>query len=100
MYRIRRIDVLSAAKICAALIGGIMAFFGVFALLGAVIAALTGEMEVAMSMAAFGLFGPLFYAVVGFLMGALWSWIYNMVAGAMGGIEVELEAAGPVEEPA
>jgi hypothetical protein len=100
VYRIQRINVLSAAKIYALLIGGFMAFFGVFALIGAVITALMGEIGTAIGMAAFALIGPLVYAAMGFLIGALQIWIYNLVAGVVGGLEVELEAVGSPAETA
>lgn len=34
---------------------------------------------------------PLLYAVIGFVFGALSAWVYNVVAGRVGGIELELE---------
>jgi hypothetical protein len=34
---------------------------------------------------------PLFYAVIGFLAGAFGALIYNVAAGFVGGIEIELE---------
>ena len=34
---------------------------------------------------------PIMYAIMGFLMTALWCWIYNMVAKRIGGIEIEVE---------
>jgi hypothetical protein len=37
------------------------------------------------------IFIPIFYAVVGGLMGMLAAWLYNVVAGWIGGIEFEVE---------
>ena len=34
---------------------------------------------------------PIIYGIMGFLMTALWCWIYNVIAKRIGGIEVELE---------
>lgn len=34
---------------------------------------------------------PIFYSVLGFILVALSCWIYNLVAGWVGGIEVEVE---------
>jgi len=34
---------------------------------------------------------PLFYAVMGFIFGALGAWGYNLVSGMVGGIEVDVE---------
>ena len=39
----------------------------------------------------FIVFIPVFYAVVGGLMGMLAAWLYNVVAGWIGGIEFEVE---------
>jgi hypothetical protein len=36
-------------------------------------------------------FLPVFYAVIGGLMGMLAAWLYNVVAGWVGGIEFEVE---------
>jgi hypothetical protein len=36
---------------------------------------------------------PFFYAAIGFLVGALGAWIYNLVARRIGGIKISL--AGP-----
>lgn len=37
---------------------------------------------------------PLIYGVAGFIFGALGSALYNLVAGWVGGIEIELETPG------
>jgi len=34
---------------------------------------------------------PLLYAALGFVFGALSAWVYNVVAGRIGGLEIELE---------
>ena len=34
---------------------------------------------------------PIFYGVLGFIFGALWALVYNVAAGFVGGIELELE---------
>jgi hypothetical protein len=39
----------------------------------------------------FALFAPILYAVMGFLTGVVGAFIYNLVAGWVGGIEVEVE---------
>ena len=35
---------------------------------------------------------PIFYAIVGFIMGALSALVYNIFAGIVGGIEMEVES--------
>jgi len=42
-------------------------------------------------MFALGIFMPIFYAVFGFIFGIISAAIYNLVAGWIGGIEVEVE---------
>jgi hypothetical protein len=39
----------------------------------------------------FAIFAPILYAVMGFLTGVVGAFIYNLVAGWVGGIEVEVE---------
>jgi len=38
------------------------------------------------------MFMPIMYAIMGFLMTALWCWLYNVIAKKIGGIEIEFEA--------
>jgi len=37
---------------------------------------------------------PVVYGVLGFILGALTAWLYNLVASWTGGLELELEARG------
>lgn len=37
------------------------------------------------------IFMPIMYAIMAFLMTALWCWMYNVVAKRLGGIEIEVE---------
>jgi hypothetical protein len=43
---------------------------------------------------ALAILAPVFYAGMGFLMGAITALIYNLAAKWMGGIEIQLEAVG------
>ncbi|MDH3628421.1 MAG: hypothetical protein OES25_12325 [Acidobacteriota bacterium] len=95
---LKSLGVLSCAKITGALyavlglIGG--AFFALFSLLGAGVAASQSDGGAFIGML-FGvgaiIFLPLFYGVMGFVMGALTAFVYNIVAGFAGGVEMELE---------
>jgi len=40
---------------------------------------------------------PIFYSAIGFLFTLLMSALYNVAAGLVGGIEIEIDAAGPQE---
>lgn len=44
----------------------------------------------------FFLFAPILYGILGFIMGALGCWIYNLVSGWTGGFEVEIETSDNV----
>jgi hypothetical protein len=92
--RLRRVGVLSMAKMTGALcliIGAVFAIlFGViFSSLpmgGAGMPGLGRGMGVGMVIVA-----PLFYGVFGFVFGAFYAWVYNLVAGIAGGLELDLE---------
>ena len=70
------------------------ALFACIALLGGSIAQQNAD-EGAVFGALFGVGAivllPLFYGVCGVVFGALTAWLYNVFAGIVGGIEVELE---------
>lgn len=38
------------------------------------------------------IFAPVFYGVAGFVSGVMWAFLYNIVAGVAGGIEIETDA--------
>jgi hypothetical protein len=38
---------------------------------------------------------PVLYAVIGFVFGVISAWIYNLLAGWIGGLELEFEAKEP-----
>ena len=95
---LKRVGPLSTAKVmgalyaCIGLIAG--AFLSLFAMLGTMI-----SHEMARSAPFAGaLFGigaiivlPIFYGVLGFVVGLVSAAIYNVLAGVIGGIEVELQ---------
>lgn len=101
---LRRVGVFSIAKVCGVL----------YALLGFIVGgclALASVLGAAFSNSEFGpltglLFGagafiflPILYGFLGFCATALMAWLYNLVAGMIGGIEVEL-APGALAQPA
>ena len=96
MQTIRRVGVLSVAKIAGAIYGVLGLIFAPFFLLVGLAAMASGEKEAAFG-AAFGIvfavLMPVFYAVMGFLFGALAAWLYNVLSKWTGGIEVELVPA-------
>ncbi|MBU7019238.1 MAG: hypothetical protein HXS44_17140 [Theionarchaea archaeon] len=98
MKEIRRIDVVSLAKVEGALGAVIGLIIGIFAALIGI--AMGGFAEMAgMDVPGFGLFMgvgaiifvPIIYGVGGFISGLIVAALYNLVAGWIGGIKIELE---------
>ena len=87
---------MSAAKIYGAItavMGFILgAFFALFSMVGV---AAAPDASVGILSAMFGvgaiIFMPIMYGIIGFISGALTAVIYNVVAGMVGGIELETE---------
>jgi hypothetical protein len=88
MQELKKMGVLSVAKIYAAFgaIGGFL--LGVFmTLIGA--AAIGGLSGLYFGVASIIIF-PILYAILGFVGGAIFAFLYNLIAGWIGGIEIEL----------
>jgi hypothetical protein len=92
---IKRVAVLKLAIFQSAL----MAAFGliaalIFMMFGAMFSSLGGH-QAAGVMGVAGIFMviilPIFYGVIGFIAGAIGAALYNLVAGIVGGIEIEVE---------
>jgi hypothetical protein len=99
MHEIRSVGVLQAAKFFAVL----------YLLISAVIIVPIAIIAMAVSSRLAGpetlvvLLVPVFYAVIGFIFTGIACWLYNLVAGMIGGLEVELRptasaAPAPVAE--
>ncbi|HEX8926376.1 MAG TPA: hypothetical protein VF786_11315 [Terriglobales bacterium] len=93
-YNLRSIDVLSAAKVSAFLHGcmGVLfiPFFLSFAVLGATTNA-PGARQGAVIFVIFAIAMPFFYALMGFVVGALMSWLYNVISERFGPVRVDLD---------
>jgi hypothetical protein len=93
---IKRIGVLSAAKLYAAISFAMGLIFGVFFALASVIGMSMGAQD---ESAFFGMmfgvgavvFLPIFYGLMGFVFGAIGAALYNLFAGMVGGLEVETQ---------
>lgn len=104
---VRRIGVMSIAK----MYGALMAIMGLFIgglygvmliLIGAIggssggfggshsNSAMTAGTMIGMGIGAM-IFAPIFYGILGFVFGAFGAFIYNVMAGFLGGVELELE---------
>jgi hypothetical protein len=95
---VRRVGVLSLAKISGALYGLIGLILGaIFSLASIMASALMQSATNGNSRAAFGvLFGagaiillPILYGVIGFVSGLITGVLYNALAGVVGGVELE-----------
>lgn len=95
MFRLRSIGVLSSAKIFAvvqAAIGILVGFlFLIFAIVGAALAPAQQKLGMA-GMIVIAILMPVIYGLIGFVAGAIWAFVYNLVAQAIGGLELQLDA--------
>jgi hypothetical protein len=100
--RIRKLGILSVAKLEAIMLFVIMLLISVpyglvVMIFGAAMLGQGGEAEQAIGGSSI-LFGlgimiglPIMYAIIGFIGGAIGALIYNIFAGIVGGIEIEVE---------
>ena len=92
MVEIKKFDVMSVAKIYAVILAVIGFIEGLlFALIGGLLSTVgTGGAAVGLG---FGIAGiiilPIVFAIMGFIAGAIGAFVYNIVAGAVGGIKFE-----------
>lgn len=98
---VRRVGVFSAGKVMGAfgvfiglLIGGFMALFAMLGtavqIQGAQNAPASQLPAMAMGVGAL-IFAPVFYGVFCFISGIIYAAIYNLVAGVVGGLELDLQ---------
>ena len=97
---IRRFGVGSVAKLYGALLAAMGLLFGAIVALASLVGGASGAFGDAQASAGpmammFGvgaiIFLPIFYGVLGVVMGAISAGLYNLIAGMLGGIEVETE---------
>ena len=95
MVSLRSIGVMSCAKMMGAIYGSLGLIFLPLFLLGGFASMTLGRGSGAPSgvaMMFLAILLPFFYAVMGFLIGALTAWMYNLFAGWVGGIQLELRS--------
>jgi hypothetical protein len=105
---IKRFSVFSVAKMQCLLMGVIGLIIGViygliFIIMGAAFTAIgtqsdgpnIGGVPSIVLGIAFMIGFPIFYAILGFIVGCIWALVYNGAAGIVGGITFELESVGP-----
>lgn len=96
---LKRVGVWSAARMIGALYATIGLLLGIcFAVFSSMFAALLASQESSMPAGLGMIFGvgaifimPIFYGVLGLIGGAIWAAFYNLFAGFVGGIELQLE---------
>jgi hypothetical protein len=101
IHEIRRIDVWSVVKISFFIYGIFGLIFGLFyaallSMLGGFLSQMGGEFGAFRGLTgAVGIVGAffmaLFYAVLGAVVTAIFTWIYNLLAKGLGGIRFDLE---------
>ena len=95
MYRIKKIGVYQTAKVVAIIyffVLAIIAFpFGIIVYISEIFgeSGLTGGFDLL-----FAFLMPFVYGIIGFFGTAIVCWIYNLVTGSTGGIEIDLEQLG------
>lgn len=90
---IKRVGIISVAKITALIVGVIGLIMGIiFALIAGAFGAITGMPAWihGLGIAAIIIF-PILYAIGGFIYGAVIAGIYNITAGVVGGIDLEFQ---------
>src|SRR5271156_5253345 len=95
MCRLRSIGVLSCAKIFTilhAIIGILAGFlFLIFGIVGTALAPSQPKHGM-VAIVVLAVLMPVFYGVLGFVIGALWAFLYNLAAESIGGLELQLDA--------
>ena len=89
MYSIRSVDIRSCAKMAGALYGALALLVVPVGIIGIVVGIVKGNGET-VGASFLLVVAPLLYGILGFAVGALAAWVYNLVARQMGGIEIEL----------
>jgi hypothetical protein len=96
MHRIKSVGILSCARMFGGLYGCMGLLFIPFALIGGIFSMFWPHPSDAIggvALLALTVLAPLVYGCVGFVVGALTAWLYNLIARWMGGIELELRGS-------
>jgi hypothetical protein len=104
MQRIKSVGVLSLAKVSGLCYGAMGLLFVPFFLLFSIVTSIAGKQAGAPPFAplfgvAFAVCAPILYGAMGFVLGALGAFIYNLIAGWIGGIEIELQPGSATVTP-
>lgn len=104
--KLKHVDAMSCGKVLGVLYGGLGLIFGaVFSLIAFMGVAFGSGSNFGTFGALMGIgaiiFLPLFYGFLGFIGGIITAWLYNIVAGWVGGIEMEfdMDMNSPTSQP-
>ena len=95
MYRIRRFGIVKTATVVAVIYLVVIAIFFAIALLAVAVSPQTWPGATVANVAVGGLIVAVIYAFFGWIFTAIACAIYNLAAGWVGGIEVQVEAVAP-----
>jgi len=98
MQVVKSVGVLSCAKIMGAIYAALGLLFLPFFLIAGVASMASGEKESAFAAIGFvtlAILAPVFYGILGLVAGALGAWLYNVFAGWLGGVQIELQPISP-----
>jgi hypothetical protein len=97
MVRLKSVGVMSVAKIAALMYGGLALILVPLFLLVAVVMSFfpqgTPDQPSAITFVAFAVVSPFLYAGMGFIVGAITGFAYNIVARWVGGLELHFDGA-------
>ena len=92
MVTLKKINVLSVAKTLAIIMGFIGFLLGIFYFILDLILKSFTDIGVGLGIGFLGIIIlPIAYAVIGFISGGLFSFLYNFVSNKFGGIKLELD---------
>ena len=94
MYSLRSVDVMSCAKVMGAIYGCLGLIFLPLLVLVGIGSLVFGRGSAAfpgIAMLFLAVLAPIFYGVMGFVMGAISAWVYNLVSRRIGGLQLELK---------
>jgi hypothetical protein len=94
MYLLHSVGVMSCAKIMGVIYFSLGLIVLPFLALAGFASLFTKGSDAMSGFAMFvlAILAPIFYGAMGFVMGALTAWVYNIAAGWIGGIRLELKA--------
>jgi cyanate permease len=95
MFRLKSVNAMSAGKVSGLLYAALAVLFIPFFLIVALLAPKADNQPSTVVFVMLAIIAPFLYGAMGFLFGAGSAWVYNLAAGWIGGIEIQLEGTSP-----